>query len=177
MNNFVYTTRRSPGAACIAGRFSIVAVPIVAVPIFGLLSVTVLGRVGGAPAQGWGGDPARRGAGCVWAAPESHQAVLLVLLRMGMALREPASNRRSAVDGFAHLGLSSNKNHVRLGVIYCLPSVIRQPSPGETLEQLALCCGAVVAEIAFQDICYPLLDFPARRGSDGRGAVSASHAC
>ena len=51
MNNFVYTTRRSPGAACTAGRFSIVAVPIVAVPIFGLLSVTVLGRVGGALAH------------------------------------------------------------------------------------------------------------------------------
>ena len=57
MNNFVYTTRRSPGAACTAGRFSIVAVPIVAVPIFELLSVTVLGRVGGAPAQGWGETP------------------------------------------------------------------------------------------------------------------------
>ena len=33
VNNFVYTPRRSP-AACIAGRFSIVAVPIVAVPVF-----------------------------------------------------------------------------------------------------------------------------------------------
>ena len=40
-----------------------------------------------------------------------------------------------------------------------------------------LCGGTVVAEIVFQDICYPLLDFAARRGSDGRGAVSASHAC
>ncbi len=40
-----------------AGRFSIVAVPIVAVPIFWFLSVTVLGRVGGAPAQGWGETP------------------------------------------------------------------------------------------------------------------------
>ena len=73
--------------------------------------------------------------------------------------------------------LSSNKNHVRYGVIYCWPSIIEQPSPGETPEQLALCGGTVVAEIVFQDICYPLLDFAARRGSDGRGAVSATHAC
>ena len=94
-----------------------------------------------------------------------------------MAPREPASTVARAIDGFAHLGLSSNKNHVRFGVIYCLPSVIHLLSPGETLEQLALFCGTVVAEIAFQDTATILLDFAARRGSDGRGAVSASHAC
>ena len=136
--------------------------------------------MGGAPAQGWGETPrvavpVARGP---HEAPKSHQAVLLVLLRMGMAPREPASNVARAVStALIVFGFSSNKNHVRFGVIYCLPSVIHLLSPGETLEQLALFCGTVVAEIAFQDTATILLDFAARRGSDGRGAVSATHAC
>ena len=124
-----------------------------------------------------GGRPRASRCRCVWAARGKAQAILLVLLRMGMVLRSPRRTVARAIDGFAHLGLSSNKNHVRFGVIYCLPSVIHLLSPGETLEQLALFCGTVVAEIAFQDTATNCLDFAARRGSDGRGAVSASHAC
>ena len=73
------------------------------------------------------------------AALEIHfdKGVLVVLLRMETALRAPASTRRSRCRRLCHLGLSSNKNHVRFGVIYCLPSVIHLLSPGETLEQLA----------------------------------------
>ncbi len=99
MNNFVYTTRRSPGAACIAGRFSIVAVPIVAVSIFWLLSVTVLGRVGGAPAQGWGRPRASRAVRAGRSeAPGSFHCVLGVLLRMGMAVRRPSPAKKVVVS-------------------------------------------------------------------------------
>ena len=54
------------------------------------------------PCPGLGGDPARP-LGPVQVgqeAPGSHQALLLVLLRMGMAPREPASNVARAIDGF-----------------------------------------------------------------------------
>ena len=76
-----------------AGRFSIVAVPIVAVPIFWFLSVTVLGRVGGAPAQGWGETPrVAVPLGGPLEAPGKRHYLLGVLLRMGMAPRRPSGD-------------------------------------------------------------------------------------
>ena len=57
---------------------------------FLVLSVTVLGPVGGAPGQGWGGPRASRA--CFWWRLGSLHCVLGVLLRMGMAPRRPSGD-------------------------------------------------------------------------------------
>ena len=103
VNNFVYTTRRSPGAACTAGRFSIVAVPIVAVPIFGLLSVTVLGRVGGAPCQRRGRPRASAGACARWAIRGARKPPL----RLGSPAKDAPGPRR-ATTRVRFQGIRSN---------------------------------------------------------------------
>ena len=88
--------------------------PIVAVPIFGLLSVTVLGRVGGAPAQGWGETPrvAVPVACGPHEAPKSRHCVLGVLLRMLMGLSGRPAGRPVPVSSLGELKTDSqNARH------------------------------------------------------------------
>ena len=59
---------------------------------FLVLSVTVLGPVGGAPGQGWGGPRASRA--CFWWRLGSLHCVLGVQLRMGMAVRRPSPAKK-----------------------------------------------------------------------------------
>ena len=62
---------------------------------FLVLSVTVLGPVGGAPGQGWGGPRASRA--CFWRLGSLH-CVLGVQLRMGMAVRRPSPAKKSSIQ-------------------------------------------------------------------------------
>ena len=68
---------------------------------FLVLSVTVLGRVGGAPGQGWGGPRASRDRrGPVFGGRlGSLHCVLGVQLRMGMAVRRPSPAKKVEYPG------------------------------------------------------------------------------
>ena len=77
---------------------------------FLVLSVTVLGPVGGAPGQGWGGPRASRA--CFWCRLGSFHCVLGVQLRMGMAVRRPSPAKKVGIHPWCERKASSqNARH------------------------------------------------------------------